>query len=125
MSIPELPTVRERVAVDVAVQQRHDPGWWRADAEPPVYLGRPNMGSYDGCILGQRCPMEIRQGDYTPYHCLGAFLAGTQPWEGMSIDNWAVRHGFQAPRFSFDQPAEFTALTAEWRWVITSLTEQA
>lgn len=93
-----------RVARGIAWLDDHDPGWWREDAPTrpgvdrsrPIDLGTLDMDDPCGCVLGHR------YGDY---------------YEAPITVETCVRLGFDA---NADDGAEWSALGAGWRKVITA-----
>lgn len=114
-------TITERVAAGAAFLDQHDPEWWRADVERAIDLDRLNLGYSDTCVLGQRCPLGLRGGNYSEYQAFAAKLIGAQPYEEPEINAWAAPLGFQAQlgRPIGEEMADYRALTAEWKRVIT------
>jgi hypothetical protein len=110
-------TVTERVAAGAGFLDEHDPEWWRE-----IDLDELDLGSSYGCILGQRCPMEVYNrgelGD-TRYTAMAKHLSGIV--SGRDADRWAAARGFQSGDADPDDEgdAEYAALTAEWKRVIT------
>jgi len=106
-------TITERVDRGEAVLDRRDPGWWREDAMPAIDLETLDLADGDKCILGQRCPLELRggrDGAHSGYDRYSRHLS-RKPL-AMDADWWAVRHGFQA--FSDNLGGEYEELAAEW-----------
>jgi hypothetical protein len=117
-----------RVARGYAFLSEHDdPGWYRADAEPPVDLGKLDIGSTENCVLGQRCPPEaladaagaedpdmLTEADWDEAYAVNATRL-LPPFT--ALDTWALAHGFTGAADEMD------ALTAEWRRVITGRRE--
>ena len=118
-------TAAEQVAAGVAFMHRVDPGWWRTDIDRPINLDDLNIDKVDNCILAQRCPLENYDRDYPRYYWHAALLIDTGPYEEMRINNWAEPLGFYVNGRNSDPSAMITAVTAEWKRVITELREQA
>jgi hypothetical protein len=115
-------TIEQRVAAGAKFLDEHDPDWWRADTDRAIDLDALRLQSYDRCILGQRCPLEILS-QYTgiPVDILGEGDApekydafGRALSDDFREPGWPQQRGFNAWN-----NGEFDALTAEWRRVIT------
>lgn len=106
-------TIQDRVARGVALLDERSPGWVNK-----VSLNKLNMWSSADCIVGQ---------------VLGNYCAGIRV---LGLDTkGAANHGFQADlgtRITLPAPPalldlvarDYTALTAEWRRVITILQQE-
>jgi hypothetical protein len=95
MRVPRVSTIEERVARGAAWLDEQEPGWARQ-----VDLARLALSSPCRCVLGQL------YGEYMDAPLVDVFgnVAG-------------VEHGFNAG--GIDTEAEFVALEARWRRVIT------
>jgi hypothetical protein len=122
-------TIAERVAAGAKFLDEHDPGWWRADVERAIDLDTLDLHNGDMCVLGQRCPLETTRD--CPFYVRAVQLTGIGPdyedldfddQEGIEadIDQWAIPLGFQAGGATgTERAADYRALTAEWKRVIT------
>ena len=112
-------TVAERVAAGAKFLDEHDPDWWRDDIKHPVNLWDLSLSSPRRCILGQRCPMEKRGGDFdSPYMEMAQSLSGIAPDSGDLLP-WAAALGFEASLTDFGVAyTEYGDLTDEWARVI-------
>lgn len=110
--------VTERVAAGAAFLDEHDPEWWREGVERAIDLDSLDLGSGDLCVLGQRCPLELRSEEDEPYSMFGSALSGL--FGGFRIDEWAMSLGFTCGHnLGLDgTDREWDALTAEWALVI-------
>ena len=117
-------TVRQRVDAGWAVMDAEDPGWWREDASLPVDLAVLDLDEVDLCILGQRCPLELRpaDSDYTrpaPFWAYAYVLADVAgkaaegTWDDV-VAKWAAQHGFTTLSTSDGMHEEFAELGSEW-----------
>lgn len=120
--------VTEFVAAGAACLDQTDPGWWAAGSERAVDLDWLDLSEGNRCVLGQRCPPEARIGHpwySTGYQLFAAQLAGADPADVEAVDTWASARGFivrdwkSADDESAATTAEYDALTAEWKRVIT------
>lgn len=113
-----------RAAVDLGWEfmERHNPGWWREDAQQPVNLLELDLADPRHCVLGQTCPLEVLacyvprayERAY-PYFAYRAVLSGccSEP----ERHYWAAQHGFAFPAgYSQDEDGtdEWAQLTGEW-----------
>jgi hypothetical protein len=117
-------TVAECVEAGAAFLDDYDRGWWRADDGRAIDLGALDLSSGSNCVLGQRCPLEIRANDQldTPYYAWAKVILGTGI--DRAVDMWAAERGFQVfpyiegVREGDGEDDEYDALTAEWKRVI-------
>ena len=74
----QLSTITERVAAGAAFLDQHDPEWWRADVEQAIDLDMLDLASTSHCVLGQRCPLDLRNAPYapSPYDAMANSLSG-------------------------------------------------
>lgn len=125
------PDIATRVAAGAAFLDQADPEWWTQNPTtgPAIKLERLRMSDGDSCILGQRCPLELRDDDEAgrlPFTIYAAQLSGLgQSYRvAFHVDAWAVPLGFQAGYYDpwDDQQAnmEYMQLGNEWRRVITA-----
>lgn len=120
-------TIAERVPKGVKFLDRHDPEWWKPSPGTgrPIHLDTLDLAAPGGCVLGQRCPLEVLaafvdtpvdslavRDFWEAYEAYAEHLAGTA---GLALNAWAHEHGFLVPD---DDPDDYAALTAEWRRVI-------
>jgi hypothetical protein len=118
-------TIAERVAAGAAYLDKHDPGWWRADAGRAIDLDSLQLDSGGMCVLGQRCPMEVYRRRpkawMSPYSAQAAALSGLDATvNGGELDDWAADRGFDAaPPADGSWGGEYDGLTAEWKRIIT------
>lgn len=119
-------TITGRVTAGAKFLDEHDPDWWRADVERAIDLRELDLSGGEVCILGQRCPLEMREArpvGETSYSLYATALSGVPKGEVGALDRWASALGFQMTPGWVDDPDweddEYEALTNEWRKVIT------
>lgn len=110
-------TITERVAAGAAFLDEHDPQWWRADVERAIDLDDLDLANGDSCVLGQRCPLEIRSDNATHFGSWVWILAGSR--DESTVEDWATSRGFQVSwGESPNGDRAYGRLTAEWKRVI-------
>lgn len=110
-------TVTERVAAGAAFLDEHDPEWWRADVDRAIDLDDLDLACGDCCVLGQRCPLEVRSDPETHFGSWVWILADSR--DLLTVEEWATSRGFQVSwGESLKGDRAYGLLTAEWKRVI-------
>ena len=123
-----------RVQLGAAFLDEHDPGWWRLDPPTgePINLDTLALDSDRECVLGQRCPLDLRDTGRSPYVSY-AYKLWPSSAQGRAC-RWQIfgaEHGFTLlPRndsvyMPYERAADWDELTTAWRDLIKTRREQA
>jgi hypothetical protein len=121
------------VQLGAAFLDEHDPGWWRTDPPKgePINLDTLALDSDCECILGQRCPLELRDPIVSPYMAYAYELRPIAERAEM-VPRWhvfAAMHGFALPPLPsgemwYERAAQWDELTTAWRDIIKTRREE-